>query len=147
MPKKRKTDKSTIISFIHTFSPVSFYFILLASPKKKQTNKQTNKQKELWQGHRNSCGQLQRARMFYLTTKRPWARLSPLLQGLTGLVLIRADLFASDTSHKCMAVKAWGKRERGFSSLARRDTERHWSISYITGNASKVWKFQKHKYI
>ena len=145
MPKKRKTDKSTIISFIHTFSPVSFYFILLASPKK--TNKQTNKQKELWQGHRNSCGQLQRARMFYLTTKRPWARLSPLLQGLTGLVLIRADLFASDTSHKCMAVKAWGKRERGFSSLARRDTERHWSISYITGNAFKVWKFQKHKYI
>ena len=47
--------------------------------------------------------------MFYLTTKRPWARLSPLLQGLTGLVLIRADLFASDTSHKCMAVKAWEK--------------------------------------
>ena len=30
-------------------------FILLASPKK------TNKQKERWQGHRNSCGQLQRA--------------------------------------------------------------------------------------
>ena len=24
-------------------------------------NKQTNKQKEGWQGHRNSCGQLQRA--------------------------------------------------------------------------------------
>ena len=43
MPKKRKTDKSTIISFIHTFSPVSFYFILLASPKKKKTNKQTNR--------------------------------------------------------------------------------------------------------
>ena len=35
-----------------------FYFILLDSPKK-QTNKQTNKQKERWQGHRNSCGQLQ----------------------------------------------------------------------------------------
>ena len=35
-------------------------FILLASPKKKP-NKQTNKQKERWQGHRNSCGQLQRA--------------------------------------------------------------------------------------
>ena len=41
MPKKRKTGKSTIISFIHTFSPVSFYFILLASPKK--PNKQTNR--------------------------------------------------------------------------------------------------------
>ena len=37
-------------------------FILLASPKKKK-NKQTNKQKERWQGHRNSCGQLQRARI------------------------------------------------------------------------------------
>ena len=35
-------------------------FILLASPKK-QTNKQTNKLKERWQGHRNNCGQLQQA--------------------------------------------------------------------------------------
>ena len=34
--------------------------LLLASPKKK-----TNKQKEHWQGHRNSCGQLQRAAMVY----------------------------------------------------------------------------------
>ena len=32
---------------------------LLASPPKKQTNKQ----KEHWQGHSNSCGQLQRAAM------------------------------------------------------------------------------------
>ena len=39
-----------------------FIIILLASPKKK-TNKETNKQKERWQGHRNSCGQLQRARI------------------------------------------------------------------------------------
>ena len=37
--------------------------ILLASLKKIQTNKQTNKQKERWQGHRNSCGQLQWARI------------------------------------------------------------------------------------
>ena len=39
----------------------SFYlfFILLASPKKKETNKQ----KERWQGHRKSCGQSQRARI------------------------------------------------------------------------------------
>ena len=42
-----------------------FIFILLASPKKK-TNKQTDKQKEPWQGHRNSCGQLQRARILIL---------------------------------------------------------------------------------
>jgi len=35
---------------------VSGYVILLDSPKK-----QTNKQKESWQGHRNSCSQLQRA--------------------------------------------------------------------------------------
>ena len=35
---------------------------LLTSPKKKkQTNKQTDKQKKRWQGHCNSCGQLQRA--------------------------------------------------------------------------------------
>ena len=33
---------------------VFVFFVLLAAPKK-------NKQKELWQGHRNSCGQLQRA--------------------------------------------------------------------------------------
>ena len=38
-----------------------FIFILLASPKKK--HKQTDKQKERWQGHRNSCGQLRRARI------------------------------------------------------------------------------------
>ena len=38
-----------------------YLLLLLASPKKK--NKQTNKQKEHWQGHRNSCGQLQRAAM------------------------------------------------------------------------------------
>ena len=36
-----------------------YYFISFA---KKKTNKETNKQKERWQGHRNSCGQLQRAR-------------------------------------------------------------------------------------
>ena len=35
-----------------------FIFFLLASPKKKNTSKQTNKQKERWEGHRNSCGQL-----------------------------------------------------------------------------------------
>ena len=36
-----------------------FIIFLLASPKKKKnTSKQTNKQKERWQGHRNSCGQL-----------------------------------------------------------------------------------------
>ena len=33
---------------------IFFIFILLASPKKKKTDKQ----KERWQGHRNSCGQL-----------------------------------------------------------------------------------------
>ena len=37
---------------------VSFYFISFA---KKNKYKQTNKQKERWHGHRNSCGQLQRA--------------------------------------------------------------------------------------
>ena len=36
-----------------------FYLINFAPQK---TNKQTNKQKERWQGHRNSCGQLQWAR-------------------------------------------------------------------------------------
>ena len=37
----------------------NLYFVIsFAPPQKKQTNKQTNKQKELWQGHRNSCGQL-----------------------------------------------------------------------------------------
>ena len=37
-----------------------FYFICFA----KKTNKLTNKQtEERWQGHRNSCGQLQRARI------------------------------------------------------------------------------------
>ena len=38
---------------------VCFIFILLASPKKKQTNRK----KECWQGHCNSCGQLQRAQI------------------------------------------------------------------------------------
>ena len=42
--------------------PLTTFFLLLASPTKKKTDKQTNKQKERWQGHRNSCGQLQRAR-------------------------------------------------------------------------------------
>ena len=40
----------------------TYYFILFISFAKKQTNKQTDKHKERWQGHRNSCGQLQRAR-------------------------------------------------------------------------------------
>ena len=35
------------------------FFISFAQKK----NKQTNKQKERWQGHRNSCGQLQLARI------------------------------------------------------------------------------------
>ena len=39
-----------------------FFFISFAKKKKTQANKQTNKQKERWQGHRNSCGQLQWAR-------------------------------------------------------------------------------------
>ena len=42
-----------------------FYLINFAPSK---TNKQTNKQKERWQGHRNSCGQLQWARK--LTKKK-----------------------------------------------------------------------------
>ena len=37
---------------------IFFIFYFVASPKK--TNKQTE---ERWQGHRNSCGQLQRARI------------------------------------------------------------------------------------
>ena len=40
-------------------SSCQFILFLLASPKKIQANKQ----KERWQGHRNSCGQLQRARI------------------------------------------------------------------------------------
>ena len=39
-----------------------FYFFFISFAQKKNTSKQTNKQKERWQGHRNSCGQLQRAR-------------------------------------------------------------------------------------
>ena len=42
---------------------VFVFFVLLAAPKKK------NKQKELWQGHRNSCGQLQRARILIKKTR------------------------------------------------------------------------------
>ena len=44
---------------------VLFYFISF-----KQTNKQTDKQKERWQGHRNSCGQLQRARILIKKKKQ-----------------------------------------------------------------------------
>ena len=43
-----------------------FLFLIISFAKKKtkkNNNKQTNKQKERWQGHRNSCGQLQRARI------------------------------------------------------------------------------------
>ena len=43
-----------------------FLFLIISlAKKKKQTNnnKQTNTQKERWQGHRDSCGQLQRARI------------------------------------------------------------------------------------
>ena len=35
-----------------------FYFFFISFAQKKNTSKQTNKQKERWQGHRNSCGQL-----------------------------------------------------------------------------------------
>ena len=47
-----------------------FYFFLLASPKKKNTSKQTNKQKERWQGHRNSCGQLQWVKILIKKSKQ-----------------------------------------------------------------------------
>ena len=43
-----------------------FLFLIISlAKKKKQTNnnKQTNTQKERWQGHRDSCGQLQRSRI------------------------------------------------------------------------------------
>ena len=50
--KKRRFD---LLSHI-----ILFHFISFAKTKH---NKQTNKQKERWQGHRNSCGQLQRARI------------------------------------------------------------------------------------
>ena len=40
--------------------PPLFYFI---SSAKKQTNKPTNRKKERWQGHRNSCGELHQARI------------------------------------------------------------------------------------
>ena len=46
---------------LECLSEASVIFILLASPSKKQTNKQ----KECWQGHCNSCGQLQRAVVYY----------------------------------------------------------------------------------
>ena len=55
--------------FIRTFfdqrGKTNFYFILLASPK------QTDKQKERWQGHCNSCGQLQWAAGFYCIASLP----------------------------------------------------------------------------
>ena len=47
-----------------------FYFILFLFYKLHQNNKQTNKQKERWQGHRNRCGQLQRTWMLKKGKKR-----------------------------------------------------------------------------
>ena len=44
-----------------------FYFINFAPQK---TNKQTNKQKERWQGHRNSCGQLQWVKILIKKSKQ-----------------------------------------------------------------------------
>ena len=46
-----------------------FFFISFAKKTNKQTNKQRDKQKERWQGHRNSCGQLQRARLLFLNIR------------------------------------------------------------------------------
>ena len=54
--QRKKVSKFPPPSSKPPFPP---YSILLASPK----NKQTNKQKERSQGHRNSCGQLQQARI------------------------------------------------------------------------------------
>ena len=48
-------------SFIFIFL---FYFISFAKKKKR-----TNKQKERWQGHRNSCGQLQRVQILLIIKK------------------------------------------------------------------------------
>ena len=45
-----------------------FYFINFAS----QKNKQTKKQKERWQGHRNRCGQLQWARKLIKTKNKKY---------------------------------------------------------------------------
>ena len=47
-----------------------FFFISFAKKKKTQANKQTNKQKERWQGHRNSCGQLQWVKILIKKSKQ-----------------------------------------------------------------------------
>ena len=58
------------------FVPFILYFILFywlcqkqKTKQNKKTNKQTDKQKERWQGHRNSCGQLQLARILIKNIK------------------------------------------------------------------------------
>ena len=45
-----------------------FYFYFISFAKKK--NKQTNRKKECWQGHRNCCGQLQRAQILIKKIKK-----------------------------------------------------------------------------
>ena len=56
----KQREKGWGILYFIFISFFYFYFISFAK-KNKQTNKKTNKQKERWQGHRNSFCQLQRA--------------------------------------------------------------------------------------
>ena len=62
-----------------TFDNFVFFIIISFANKKKE---QTNKQKESWQGHRNSFGQLQRAR-----------NIKRFLETRETTVLIRIDKF------------------------------------------------------
>ena len=54
--------RTLLVRFSQGLPPVSKHFIFSYQLRQKKTNKQTTKQKERWQGHCNSCGQLQRAR-------------------------------------------------------------------------------------
>ena len=58
--------KITLLNVNSSILSLSILFFISFAKK----NKQTNKQREHWQGHHNSCGQLQRARILIKKVKK-----------------------------------------------------------------------------
>ena len=87
---------------------ILFHFISFAKTKH---NKQTNKQKERWQGHRNSCGQLQRARIQIKRKKKKHLKITAIQESYS----YTQQVIGRDKGRALLHFKQIDLNERGSS--------------------------------